>query len=57
MVNVKEQINKVKDKKSSRTHNPVHKFSSGFNKAHTHKDRMKAAKRGERKHKGGGYDY
>ena len=57
MVNVKEQINKVKDKKSSRTHNPVHKFSSGFNKAHTHKDRMKAAKRGERKHKGGSYDY
>jgi len=31
--------------------NPVAKYAHQFNKAATHKDRKKAEKRGERKHK------
>lgn len=35
--------------------NPVAKHMNTFNRAATHKDRKKAAKRGERKHKGQRY--
>ena len=33
-------------------HNPVHKHSAQQNRAATHSDRKKAAKRGKLKHKG-----
>ncbi len=37
--------------------NPVAKFSNRVNRPATHKDRKKAAKRGERKHRGNRHVY